>query len=512
MIRNERLAMKTLRTASLCAAFALTARAALAQDFVPRRWLLLGPIPALHADSGVAHDYLAGEAALRPDSGQAQAGHDWTPAAADSTGTIDLLAAVPGSGDWTVAYAAGYLYTPREATVALILGSDDDIEALLNGQRVWLNVIPRGVGDGSDTAVVRLAAGWNTVLLKIRNRSGGFGMLARIGRVTGEPALDGLAWQLGRPAQLAAAHNLPASTVMLSPLKLVGGLTWSGAALQARGTTALSAWGAAPLRDVTIRIEQATARWTPAPPAAGSAGSAGAAGAGDTIRSLDPGQGTTLAFLPSANDLRRAALGGAPLQAVVTWAGGTRTVPLAVDADGLLRLLGNRIDIGTWNVDSTGPGARLEADLVVPAALASQTLDLLAAEFGPNAGYTVNGRTAQWRSGAIDLCGAAGCWAGDSLRIVVRAEPGRPRWSFPTVRTREAGYREYADGYGFALMLAGRAPAIARPDPREWLTAIGNDTAYRALTARYRAAYAPLAAQIRQDTLHLVGNSHIDAA
>jgi len=79
---------------------------------------------------------------------------------------------------------------------------------------------------------------------------------------------------------------------------------------------------------------------------------------------------------------------------------------------------------------------------------------------------------------------------------------------------REIGYAEYADGYRYAQQLTGQAPAIARPDAREWLTALeGPDaTLYPALLDRYAAAYAPLAAQIRRDTLHLVGNSHIDAA
>jgi hypothetical protein len=94
----------------------------------------------------------------------------------------------------------------------------------------------------------------------------------------------------------------------------------------------------------------------------------------------------------------------------------------------------------------------------------------------------------------------------------MRLERGRPWWTLPDARVRDIGYLEFADGYGYAQRLAGRAPAIAPPDAHEWLQAVGDPEAYGRLVERYTAAYAPLAAQIRRDTLHLVGNSHIDAA
>ena len=55
---------------------------------------------------------------------------------------------------------------------------------------------------------------------------------------------------------------------------------------------------------------------------------------------------------------------------------------------------------------------------------------------------------------------------------------------------------------------------MMRSDPVAWLRALGEPRgeAYRTLLRRYHDAYAPLAAAIRRDTLHLIGNSHIDAA
>ncbi|NIQ55052.1 MAG: hypothetical protein GWN85_16700, partial [Gemmatimonadetes bacterium] len=117
-----------------------------------------------------------------------------------------------------------------------------------------------------------------------------------------------------------------------------------------------------------------------------------------------------------------------------------------------------------------------------------------------------------WRDGRVELC--APCRAGRTLSVEIRPAPGRPLWLRPRVRVRGPGYTEFADGYGYALALAGRTPPVERPDPAAWLRALGSagGSDYRDLVERYAAAYAPLAEEIRRDTLLLVGNSHIDAA
>jgi len=110
----------------------------------------------------------------------------------------------------------------------------------------------------------------------------------------------------------------------------------------------------------------------------------------------------------------------------------------------------------------------------------------------------------------VELC--APCRRGDTIAVAVGPEPGRPWWTLPGVRVRDLGYAEFADGFGYAQQLAGRAPAIAPPDARNWLAALGEGSAYAGLLSRYTTAYAPLAAELHRDTLHLIGNSHIDAA
>jgi alpha-mannosidase len=486
---------RLLRRAASCAATALLLGAAAhAQDLPIRHWLVRGPI---HTDTGsarVVRDYLGVEATILPDSGDAVAGGAFLPADADSLGGIDLNRVFAGSTDQAAAYAHAYVYSPDDRTVLLVMDSDDDLVAWLNGQRVWLHVVARGLQSGRDTVAVRLGAGWNSVLLKAVNRSGGFGVLGRLAPAPGEPALDGIRFAYARPAGAAGTHNHPAATATASTLRLAGAATWNRDRLEVPASLAVTAWGRDTLPGATVRVTQGSAGW-----------------AADTLGSLVPAEAQTLRFLPTFDELRSASLGETPLTVTVTWPGGGRDAALAVDPDWLLRILGGRLAVGSWVRDSAADGTRrLLATLVVPSVLAGRSLDLLAAQFGARAEYRVNGKTMAWRDGAVELC--APCRRDDTLGVAIRLEPGRPWWTLPDARVRDVGYREFADGYGYAVQLAGRAPAITRPDPGEWLRSVGDPDASARLVERYTAAYAPLAAEIRRDTLLLIGNSHIDAA
>ena len=462
-----------------------------AQDLPIRRWLVRGPIKVT---AGPLHDELGGEAAVLPDSGDSVAGGAFVPVDADSLGGIDLNRVLTGPTDESAAYAHAYVLSPNDRTVLLVMDSDDDLVAWLNGQRVWAHVIARGMTTGGDTVAVRLAAGWNSLLLKAVNRSGGFGVLGRLARAPGEPGLDGIRWQMRRPSEVRA-HNYPASVVTASSLRSTEPPLWTRDRLEVPATFAVTVWGRDSLPGAVTRVTQDSSSW-----------------AAESLTVLPPGTPRTLHLRTRFDDLRSAALGASPLAVSVTSAGVMRRAALPVDPDWLLRVWGGRLATGTWVTDSSAAGRHAQVRLVVPRALADRAVDLLVAEFGPRARYLVNGTAGAWRDGALQLC--APCRAGDTIAVAIQLEPGRPWWTFPDAQVRDIGYAEFADGYGYAQQLTGKAPAIAPPDAREWLTAIehGDGSAYASLVQRYGAAYAPLAAQIRQDTLHLVGNSHIDAA
>ncbi len=490
---------RLLRRAALGAALALAfATAVRAQDLPIRHWLVRGPIRVDTGPNRLSRDYLGGVANVLPDSGDVVAGGPFVPVDADSLGGIDLNRVFRGPTDQTAAYAHAYVFSPEDRTVLLVMDSDDDIVAYLNGQRVWLHAVDRGLGTGRDTVAVRLAAGWNSLFLEPVNQSGGFGVLGRLAAAPGGPGIAGLRTAIRRPAEVQGAQNYPVPTLTASRLSLTAEASWSGDRLEVPAAIAVALWGPDSLRGATARISQGASGW----------------GAGvESAAVLAPAAPQPLSFQPTFDELARAALGQAPIHVTVSAAPVTYDVPVTVDAGWLLRVWGGRLAVGSWVRDSSPSGARtLLARLVVLRSFEGRAVDLLAGQFGPNARYLVNGRSMPWRNGNVELC--APCRAGDTLAVSIRLEPGRPWWTLPEVRVRDLGYAEFADGYRYARALLGRAPDIAFPDAGAWLGAlVGPDaSAYGALVARYSAAYAPLAAELHRDTLHLVGNSHIDAA
>ncbi|UCC84430.1 MAG: alpha-mannosidase [Gemmatimonadota bacterium] len=456
------------------------------QDLVIKKWLVSGPIPSGRGEERVLADQLGGDASSMPTLGD----EGWVEAETDPFGRLNLNEVFAGQAtEWSAAYGHVYVFAPEDRTLLLVADSDDDLVIHVNGQRVWVNEVARGLGTGSDSVTVRLAEGWNSLLLKPLNRGGGFGLLARL-----SPGA-GIELSTVKPPGLVA-HNHPKATVTVGPIFLREGLSWRGGELAAGVRLPIAAWGSEPFADVSLELEQG----------------------GRTLErggfaEIAPGKPAEIELTLGFDALQQAAIGEAPFVAATRWSGGSDRADVFVNADQLLRLVGGRIAIDGLVVDSTGGApVRISAELAIPDAFDGLSVDLATRGLGPNAAYRVNERDAEWRTGDVELC--APCSAGEQVRIEIALESGRPLWMMPVLRVREIGYAEYADGYEYAKTLAGRAPEIERPDPAEWLRARGSPSAaaYQDLLRRYREAYAPLAAEIRRDTLHLIGNSHIDAA
>ncbi|HSG81607.1 MAG TPA: glycoside hydrolase family 38 C-terminal domain-containing protein [Gemmatimonadota bacterium] len=475
--------------AAVCLLLALSAPG-LSQDIVIQRWLVHVPLPAPEGPERVVRDHIGGEAAALPTLGD----EGWIEFSGDTTGRVNLnIAFADRTTEWSAAYAHTYVFAPEDRTVLLIADSDDDLLVRVNGQRVWVNQVARGLGWGRDTVMVRLAEGWNSLLLKPLNRGGGFGLLAKLAPAPGSPGLIDLELSIARPPGLIA-HNYPAPAVTVGPVRWRAALSWEAGELTPGAVTPLIAWGPDTLRQVSVQLQQGDRAWPRA-----------------SFAALPPGQPIDVEIELPFRELRRASLGATPIVATTAWRGGSLRRGVAVDPELLMRLIGGRIEIGSLQVDSAGDDTvRLYADLVVPPALDGLSIDLLTRGLGPRAAYRVNGRASEWRDGVVELC--APCRGDDKLHIEIEPEPGRPLWLSPVARIRELGYSEYADGYDYAIALTSRAPSIQRPDARDWLQALGEPTAYRDLMGRYATAYAPLSAEIKSDTLHLIGNSHIDAA
>jgi alpha-mannosidase len=485
-----RSASRPFLTFLLCSLAWYSPSAATAQDHVIQEWLIRGPSPADRGRAGVLRDYLGAEPTVLPAPGEEIAGGAWRLIAADSMGRVDLNT-LAGQSDWSVAYAHVYLWTPTERPVRLVMDSDDDLVARVNGQRVWVHVVPRGLGPGRDTVRVRLARGWNSVLLKVVNRTGGFGLLARLAEGPGGGPAGDLRVQAARPEGVTA-HRLPAARIEVGPLAVRGNARWTDSILEMAADLPVTAWGPDTLRDARVRLRLGR-DWQL-----------------DTVVALlAPGEPLVLGLTSRFDRLRAAALRQRPVVAEARWGRAVRRDTLVVDAEPLLRAHGGMLDLFDGAPGDTTAPTTLRARLAVPGSFDGLGIDLLARGLGPDAEYSVNGTARDWRDGRVPLC--APCRAGDSLTVALEPQRGRTLWLHPQAQIREPGFAEYADAVRYAAQLGESVLPSARPDPAEWLLALGTP-AYARLQQRHAALLAPAGTALARDTLWLVGNSHIDAA
>ncbi|NJD09885.1 MAG: alpha-mannosidase [Gemmatimonadetes bacterium] len=460
-------------------------------------WLVLGTFPV---DTGVARldrDYLGGEAAAAPVTGASAAGKTWREAKADQLGRVDFNTALPDPPHaHAVAYAFTYLTSPADRTIVLAVESDDDASIWLNGQRVYRAEVARGISE-TDTLTLRVARGVNRLLFKVVNRTGGFGAGARLLARSPDPVGD-IAFSTTRPE--GALATAPAPWVTLSPARAAAHATLADGQLVLPLEIAVQRWGAVP---EPVRV-QLGARSVAVP--AGRAGEPAVLNLEATWPEL-----VALIARPSVT---------------VSW-GTSRTItPFPLQATELLSLLSRVITVAGWEQSANGsdwaplgPGRdasvrALRSRVRVPEALAGLTLTADVAEFVPGGTIALDGAavTPDAREQAT-LC--APCAAGQALELLIT--PGGDQWwDPPRLRVSEPGWRELADARLYAGILQpgtsleplGEASAQALLP----LASTADKRAYRAELERLRAPLRALEASVRQDTLDLVGNSHIDAA
>ncbi|MFN3650664.1 MAG: GH116 family glycosyl-hydrolase [Armatimonadota bacterium] len=82
-------------------------------------------------------------------------------------GPVDLLQQFPRAAPNGVAYAVTQVFSPREQELVLELGAAGEVEAKVNGERVYRSLAPEAGEPGKVRVPIRLRQGWNTVLLKL---------------------------------------------------------------------------------------------------------------------------------------------------------------------------------------------------------------------------------------------------------------------------------------------------------------------------------------------------------
>lgn len=156
-----------------------------------RDWLILGPFD--NAGNQGFHAALEPEEELdfaRVYTGKGGRPVRWQSCRTRSAAGYIDLAESSGGEEWCAAYAACSIFSPDSRSGWLELGSDDGIQAWLNGRHIWKHDVYRVASPGQDLVPVRLQPGWNQLLLKIGQAAGEWGFLCQLMDENGKPWTD----------------------------------------------------------------------------------------------------------------------------------------------------------------------------------------------------------------------------------------------------------------------------------------------------------------------------------
>lgn len=109
----------------------------------------------------------------------------WRPHAAPESGFVHFAGLYKPS-EFTVAYALSYVFCPDERKSVILVGSDDGIRIWLNDELVHDNLVLRGAWPDQDRVPVTLKKGWNKILAKVEQATGGWGLYLRLPNPDGD--------------------------------------------------------------------------------------------------------------------------------------------------------------------------------------------------------------------------------------------------------------------------------------------------------------------------------------
>jgi hypothetical protein len=151
-------------------------------------WQVIGPFP--NPENANFEGALPPEHAVRLDAAVTWAGESYRwrglPRRFYRDGLVDFDG-LYGGRNWVVAYAYTAFHSESEGPAQLRVGSDDGIRVWLNGRLVHSLDAARAAVPDDDIVPVRLQAGENTLLVKIAERTLGWGFYLRITDGQGGP-------------------------------------------------------------------------------------------------------------------------------------------------------------------------------------------------------------------------------------------------------------------------------------------------------------------------------------
>ncbi|MHC5025055.1 MAG: glycoside hydrolase family 38 N-terminal domain-containing protein, partial [Planctomycetota bacterium] len=181
----------------------LCAGVARADDLVVSEWLVLGTVPFEKDVDPFDEPVPAELLAEGPDDGDVFEGMRWTASPATEDGLVDLIGRGLDPQEFCSAYLHAYVFSPETGSATVSVGSDDGIQVFVNGTEVHRNWTLRGFVPNQDEFPVRLGSGWNRLLLRVANYSGGFGASAAVLEA------DRLESVAARPADYVAVRTPP---------------------------------------------------------------------------------------------------------------------------------------------------------------------------------------------------------------------------------------------------------------------------------------------------------------
>jgi hypothetical protein len=396
------------------------------------------------------------DSVLFPERGARVGATVWTLVRQDGNPVFDLDTLVNRSGR-TATFAHAYLRPVADQTVTLSFSGlgCTEVSAKLNEQPMSLEAAAGETdcagGTRRASATVRLASGWNALLVRVEGDEEPYGFSVAVAPGPGGESVEDLRIQASRPPGVQPIR--PRASIDIMAIR-VPGLQWRGGDLSAEVVVDFRLWGGVPPPDAEAKLEiggeKAEYRFGQAPTGEESI---------ESVFELVP-----------LEKLRAVALGeGVSVQ--LEWKDHDEEMTRQLAANGVLRVFHEPIQLRGWTGAGgnlpTG-GEELTGDWKVPGWLSGFTLELLA-EDSPGS-YSLDGQPLELEGGRAVLC--SDCPKNTRLRLRARATSD---WSsLPKVRISGPGHADVADVEG-------------APPPERWLRALDKDGSeeYRRLLNEY---------------------------
>ena len=155
---------------------------------IVRNWLILGPFwDGEYTCRPGDFDPFEGLAQHAPEIGDTYDGRSWRQTTAPEGGFVDLRNRITGTAD-REAFAAIWVYAPEDQDVVLVAGSDDGNEIWWDDRMIYESRLCAGYTLGDHVVPLSITRGLHRMLMRVRNRAGGWGFGAAFRTEDGRPA------------------------------------------------------------------------------------------------------------------------------------------------------------------------------------------------------------------------------------------------------------------------------------------------------------------------------------